>query len=209
MAATIMSAHNRIIPARAGFTPHVSYAFTPTWDHPRSRGVYATSSPSKSLMSGSSPLARGLLSCLWTNCKICRIIPARAGFTATSTWLAVPSPDHPRSRGVYAPWLRRTFARTGSSPLARGLQIEQCGYALSGRIIPARAGFTILQASRPRHCEDHPRSRGVYAPSPVRSQTNAGSSPLARGLLMVRGSRIGTRRIIPARAGFTTCATVS
>ena len=31
-----------------------------------------------------------------------RIIPARAGFTTASTTTMRPSPDHPRSRGVYA-----------------------------------------------------------------------------------------------------------
>ena len=183
VAATIMSAHNRIIPARAGFTPHVSYAFTPTWDHPRSRGVYATSSPSKSLMSGSSPLARGLLSCLWTNCKICRISPARAGFTATSTWLAVPSPDHPRSRGVYQAGRDGQTFGVGSSPLARGLHTILINVDPPARIIPARAGFTRKLLPGLRSNWDHPRSRGVYTSSIPRSRIAWGSSPLARGLL--------------------------
>ena len=60
----------RIIPARAGFT----YARTPTRpqsaDHPRSRGVYASSRAARPKPRGSSPLARGLRAqwasqCMW------------------------------------------------------------------------------------------------------------------------------------------------
>ena len=51
--------------------------------------------------------------------------------------------------------------------------------------------------------EDHPRSRGVYLPMTVAQMAKAGSSPLARGLL-VNGHRIVILAgIIPARAGFT------
>ena len=72
------------------------------------------------------------------------------------------------------------------------------------RIIPARAGFTLVtmvSAAAPR---DHPRSRGVYRQAGRSSAAVRGSSPLARGL---RGPLPGFGRglrIIPARAGFTT-----
>ena len=73
----------------------------------------------------------------------------------------------------------------------------------SPRIIPARAGFTRSASSRACRPRDHPRSRGVYAFHRVPDPPGPGSSPLARGLLSLvpRGSR--SRRIIPARAGFT------
>ena len=73
-------------------------------------------------------------------------------------WIA----DHPRSRGVYGhrPFAARGFG--GSSPLARGLQecfaIDEC----QARIIPARAGFTIMMWKDDLYVK--------------------GSSPLARGL---------------------------
>ena len=52
------------------------------------------------------------------------------------------SPDHPRSRGVYALCLTTTISENGSSPLARGLQrLKEFNNSRSG-IIPARAGFT-------------------------------------------------------------------
>ena len=50
---------------------------------------------------------------------------------------------------------------------------------------------------------DHPRSRGVYLTRyPVKFEA-AGSSPLARGLLVPRGHVTRWQGIIPARAGFT------
>ena len=50
----------RIIPARAGFTPHGSITTGCRTDHPRSRGVYGRKSRAPLGPVGSSPLARGL-----------------------------------------------------------------------------------------------------------------------------------------------------
>ena len=73
-------------------------------------------------ITGSSPLARGLL----PGDKIIetqrRIIPARAGFTMED------------------PGLQQVLR--GSSPLARGLLRVLQHFGLRWRIIPARAGFT-------------------------------------------------------------------
>ena len=49
-----------IIPARAGFTARGPRRGAGCRDHPRSRGVYSASSPSRTGTRGSSPLARGL-----------------------------------------------------------------------------------------------------------------------------------------------------
>ena len=71
----------RIIPARAGFTPRRQHHGGQVQDHPRSRGVYCDLSTILIAPQGSSPLARGLRalrSILWI---ARRIIPARAGFT--------------------------------------------------------------------------------------------------------------------------------
>ncbi len=50
---------------------------------------------------------------------------------------------------------------------------------------------------------DHPRSRGVYWFDQQLCEAIIGSSPLARGLLVVALIGGGVVRIIPARAGFT------
>ena len=90
-----------IIPARAGFTRSSRTSSPPRADHPRSRGVYVMYVHRRAAPAGSSPLARGLPRQFECARKLTGIIPARAGFTASS---------------------RRVWARCrGSSPLARGL----------------------------------------------------------------------------------------
>ena len=71
------------------------------------------------------------------------------------------------------------------------------------RIIPARAGVTDYDGLGWVTKEDHPRSRGVYRRTVPVSDSRAGSSPLARGLLLRTGSLGLDPGIIPARAGFT------
>ena len=71
----------RIIPARAGFTDQTGQEVRVTGDHPRSRGVYRSSSRAPASERGSSPLARGLLKIRDLILEPGRIIPARAGFT--------------------------------------------------------------------------------------------------------------------------------
>ena len=70
-------------------------------------------------------------------------------------------------------------------------------------IIPARAGFTYATAANDNVSKDHPRSRGVYFRLFTVNMILGGSSPLARGLPLLTHLRSSSRRIIPARAGFT------
>ena len=91
----------------------------------------------------------------------------------------------------------------GSSPLARGLPPPPALGGGAPRIIPARAGFTIWFKPLSVSPVDHPRSRGVYVTVNDAQLRRAGSSPLARGLLIERKIEISGVRIIPARAGFT------
>ena len=114
-------------------------------------------------------------------------------------------------------------ADRGSSPLARGLHTGNPTLIRQARIIPARAGFTVVgveggecEWDHPRSrgvysqdaeqsgcAADHPRSRGVYSPfSPSKFRQN-GSSPLARGLRAGSTQVPPAPGIIPARAGFT------
>ena len=160
----------------------------------------ATSAPSAP---GSSPLARGLHGMLSAKRPILRIIPARAGFTEHPIHRRVDGEDHPRSRGVYAADTAVKIVSAGSSPLARGLQKMDMPGRTVLRIIPARAGFTYSARESAPTVRDHPRSRGVYVTLAPELIGPPGSSPLARGL---PGSRVrvpAERRIIPARAGFT------
>ena len=152
---------------------------------------------------GSSPLARGLQRVVVEHRVTVRIIPARAGFTASEVDGLAAITDHPRSRGVYNSGNWDTYDKDGSSPLARGLPSLRTMMVPAGGIIPARAGFTPTGRRCPWARPDHPRSRGVYAHRRTLNEEADGSSPLARGL--PTRVAVGHRdpRIIPARAGFT------
>ena len=175
----------------------------PCADHPRSRGVYWQTGLRSPEDGGSSPLARGLLAVRPLRAGSFRIIPARAGFTSVSSGVCVTPTDHPRSRGVYLRALSAVCISFGSSPLARGLHPERIQERRQGRIIPARAGFTPTEGGQGRRRRDHPRSRGVYTPPRPTDPSEAGSSPLARGLPALVFNFNTHIRIIPARAGFT------
>ena len=163
MQAVHLAQQEGIIPAHAGFTTPPPASFVASEDHPRTRGVYPFT-PSHS----PSPH--------W-------IIPAHAGFTSRVSSRGSRSPDHPRTRGVYhRQFVARPGAR-GSSPHTRGLPSVDPDPANGSGIIPAHAGFTVVDGGSPAMSRDHPRTRGVY-------------------LLEAQGGA-GGLRIIPAHAGFT------
>ena len=194
---------HRIIPARAGFTIKRCMPCDTVTDHPRSRGVYRGTPGRRGERCGSSPLARGLRREHLQPRLAAGIIPARAGFTSTSSASTSGMRDHPRSRGVYSSTSRPASPPLGSSPLARGLRRGTCGRRILRRIIPARAGFTWSVSRPPRRPGDHPRSRGVYRTGCSGRSWRSGSSPLARGLRLEGRAATRIGGIIPARAGFT------
>ena len=149
-----------IIPARAGFTSSPNRAPAAPRDHPRSRGVYLWVVDLQFSNWGSSPLARGLLRVHVVVVLGRRIIPARAGFTVDCDRGAVFVGDHPRSRGVYTASGRWAERRSGSSPLARGLLKDAFNGMKDGRIIPARAGFTLADPWNPN---DEPHYQTAFA----------------------------------------------
>ena len=194
-----------IIPARAGFTTSRSPMRWSARDHPRSRGVYASLTFFNASWYGSSPLARGLHPLDLRFRPVGGIIPARAGFTSRCGTAKQCQADHPRSRGVYLQQVVGDDKEIGSSPLARGLLTTAKGSIAEGRIIPARAGFTLKCWMTLTTTTDHPRSRGVYRYKPELKGCKTGSSPLARGLRLKVWIHDYYNGIIPARAGFTDC----
>ena len=150
-----------------------------------------------------SPLARGLLHLKIDRIIVHRIIPARAGFTVQPQGARSCPRDHPRSRGVYVLSSAVEAITDGSSPLARGLPPKGPQTGSHGRIIPARAGFTLRPALVRPDGRDHPRSRGVYSAASATPWPTPGSSPLARGLRHTYLIFWPGEGIIPARAGFT------
>ena len=152
---------DRLIPARAGNT--------------------IVSESLKTVLSGSSPLARGTLAVGDHDGPGIRLIPARAGNTHAQDAVHAGAAAHPRSRGEHWSRQSRTSARPGSSPLARGT--PPGGIARRGvlRLIPARAGNTGATGRATTPQPAHPRSRGEHSPRVRSRYLGCGSSPLARG----------------------------
>ena len=71
-------------------------------------------------------------------------------------------------------------------------------------IIPALAGNTPQPTGSSNGYWDHPRSRGEYSPTRIDSAPGTGSSPLSRGIPIIRYLNFKDGRIIPALAGNTT-----
>ena len=113
---------HRIIPALAGNTRAVPQPYCKRRDHPRSRGEYVSIPRTLTVVSGSSPLSRGIHAS-GRHPRLHRgIIPALAGNTARTSSAMARHTDHPRSRGEYAVRCSSSGPQGGSSPLSRGIR---------------------------------------------------------------------------------------
>ena len=131
-----------IIPALAGNTYSGCFLRSAERDHPRSRGEYGIQAFVNYVVSGSSPLSRGIPD---RKTRIdCHpgIIPALAGNTNSSEFSDAARRDHPRSRGEYSVRPQGLTDCVGSSPLSRGIPRSGPCRNTSLRIIPALAGNT-------------------------------------------------------------------
>ena len=132
-----------------------------------------------------------------------RLIPARAGNTSRRRARSRRASAHPRSRGEHTQPAILRSGRVGSSPLARGTQLNALKSEAVERLIPARAGNTTGSESTAALCAAHPRSRGEHCRAVTTTAPGFGSSPLARGTLRLFRKVALCVRLIPARAGNT------
>ena len=152
-----------LIPARAGNTMGLTSSSYAARAHPRSRGEHPRITPRAAASGGSSPLARGTQSHSRCGERRPGLIPARAGNTPGSFTARQWSRAHPRSRGEHPAMPAIRFFAGGSSPLARGTQLEEAlGDAECG-LIPARAGNTPALSPPATQPRAHPRSRGEHS----------------------------------------------
>ena len=152
---------------------------------------------------GSSPLVRGQPRRPDHRRAAPRIIPARAGPTSRASVSLVSSQDHPRSCGANHLYHSGKCIYRGSSPLVRGQLRVAIRVLAVHRIIPARAGPTIIRIMRIYVKPDHPRSCGANDLVQSAVELSCGSSPLVRGQQSPTPTRLLRLRIIPARAGPT------
>ena len=151
----------RIIPARAGQTTSRTRTACSTPDHPRACGANHSPVERCSAMSGSSPRVRGKPPLAVSLHGPRRIIPARAGQTVHTVTPPSKIPDHPRACGANADPDRMRRAVAGSSPRVRGKRHIVVVFERDIRIIPARAGQTVANASKAPGQTDHPRACGA------------------------------------------------
>ena len=148
------------------------------------RGEYPVVVTASVVVTGSPPLARGILPIASVNIPV--------------------TEDHPRLRGEYSEMSLHHYGKPGSPPLARGIQsASSCAVNADG-ITPACAGNTLCVIKAVSVAWDHPRLRGEYGNIAGKWDTRMGSPPLARGIRRI--SRWGKRStgITPACAGNTT-----
>ena len=174
-----------LIPARAGNTISASFTRRSARAHPRSRGEHRFRVLAEERLLGSSPLARGTREGNLNRMSVQGLIPARAGNTTFSTARKMVLWAHPRSRGEHQKTAKLATITRGSSPLARGTRQDRTAAASTGGLIPARAGNTQFLGSRSGAKRAHPRSRGEHSSFSRSGHGKAGSSPLARGTLLV------------------------
>ena len=140
-------AYARFTPAHAGNTKHVQKNLPPAWVHPRLRGEYLSPVFLNLLISGSSPLTRGILLHAVEISRSCRFTPAHAGNTLLNqlnqSWYRV----HPRSRGEYLAKMTGMTEQVGSPPLTRGIQRAFQPCSCRHRFTPAHAGNTNWMGS--------------------------------------------------------------
>ena len=91
-----------ITPACAGNTSSAFSASCFAWDHPRLRGEYCCAKSLTSTISGSPPLARGILPEAVSDLQPPGITPACAGNTYSYLHIPISFRDHPRLRGEYS-----------------------------------------------------------------------------------------------------------
>ena len=201
--AVLNKAEVGITPACAGNTVSMLSICTTSRDHPRLRGEYLRRCGPGTMVSGSPPLARGILCPEPSVVCMAGITPACAGNTSCMRLQSKPHRDHPRLRGEYFTNPNNRIAPLGSPPLARGIRGEEIAGWLTNGITPACAGNTLIIRDILVRRPDHPRLRGEYAIPTALFAARLGSPPLARGILYNGHSNSFYVGITPACAGNT------
>ena len=110
--------------------------------HPRAGGENGGVRGGDAIMAGSSPRGRGKLAQVLEVELNQRLIPARAGKTASDSAPSSTPPAHPRAGGENGRFFVGNISVTGSSPRGRGKLTVPRGLDALHRLIPARAGKT-------------------------------------------------------------------
>ena len=195
----------RFIPARAGNGAVQTVCWLYSSVHPRARGERGTIWRSDQNLHGSSPRARGTGMRFDVLGRADRFIPARAGNGARPRDIQPVTTVHPRARGERPLRTKYNQPGFGSSPRARGTAPDHLGWPAQVRFIPARAGNGCPPCRQQKKVAVHPRARGERGCAATEMASCYGSSPRARGTVVLRRDWLRTPRFIPARAGNGGC----
>ena len=132
-----------------------------------------------------------------------RLIPARAGKTPDRGSRPDRPQAHPRAGGENRLLDGVVTLGDGSSPRGRGKPKVLARAVSAVRLIPARAGKTIVLSSGAMFSPAHPRAGGENNRSRRGRRTLPGSSPRGRGKHGPGTLQALIARLIPARAGKT------
>ena len=152
---------------------------------------------------GSSPRVRGKPGGVGDALAACRLIPARAGKTASIEATHSCAWAHPRACGENLIISRFMESDTGSSPRVRGKRVQLVAALTIVGLIPARAGKTRASTFIGEPPWAHPRACGENTNIPDQFGGGGGSSPRVRGKLRQGWIALASCRLIPARAGKT------
>ena len=190
-----------LIPACAGRAGEVDGAVESEAAHPRMRGEGSQIITNATNSGGSSPHARGGRGGPENAGVGERLIPACAGRALGPARRRPRCGAHPRMRGEGRQHLRSNEGENGSSPHARGGRVAYVADRFGNRLIPACAGRARGPSPGRGSPGAHPRMRGEGADSIIRKPAEPGSSPHARGGLLLARVLPRALRLIPACAG--------
>ena len=138
----------RITPTCVGNTPRSCRRCRSPKDHPHLRGEYCVSNSAICWVTGSPPLAWGILSIKRSKKLLDRITPTCVGNTLWNTKHRSDREDHPHLRGEY---VRDAIANSliwGSPPLAWGIPTPGLSVTIALGITPTCVGNTRRNSQR-------------------------------------------------------------
>ena len=197
----------RFIPACAGNILRLRSIRCVRPVHPRLRGEHPSANVAGTIISGSSPPARGTFILGILSVRADRFIPACAGNIVSTAFESICLTVHPRLRGEHSQTVFPTLSLTGSSPPARGTCTDLGTDRGTDRFIPACAGNIRNGLHVCVGWAVHPRLRGEHFLIFSDHLNPCGSSPPARGTCAKDILALDNSRFIPACAGniFTGC----
>ena len=176
---------SRFIPVGTGNTDNSASASFRCSVHPRGHGEHNITLNGAVIPGGSSPWARGTREVNRKDNPITRFIPVGTGNTDIAINKGYMLTVHPRGHGEHTTSVDPCISIAGSSPWARGTRRLSMNQWCVCRFIPVGTGNTCFSSCCGAGLTVHPRGHGEHKVIRQLSNLGAGSSPWARGTLLI------------------------